>query len=211
MNYEYESRISFDSIEIERSAREKMLKQKAKDIHQRIKKIWTFAGEQLDRAKISQKKYADKHRKKTSNYEVEDNVWLSTKNLKTARSSKKLNDKLIKPFRMLHVRNNNVKLKLFEAMKIHDNFHVFLFRKDSNDPLSEQIQASPPSVIINEEEKWKIDDILDSRRFGRNKKLQYRASWVGHSPNKKWYDASDFINAKEIVDDFHQRYFDKPS
>ena len=203
--------MSFDPIEIERSARERMLKQKAKNIHQRMKKIWMFANEQFDRTKINQKKYINKHRKKAPNYEVKDNVWLSTKNLKTARPSKKLDDKLIGPFRVLHVKNNNVKLKLSKSMKIHDNFHVFLFQKDSIDPLSKQIQTSPPSIIINKKKKWESDDILDFRKFERNKKFQYRASWIKHPSDKKWYDVLDFINAKEIVNDFHQRYLDKSS
>jgi hypothetical protein len=59
-------------------------------------------------------------------------------------------------------------------MKIHDTFHISLLRFAATDFLTEQIQPSPPPVIIEDDEKeeYEIDDILDSRyHYG---KLQYK-------------------------------------
>ena len=96
-------------------------------------------------------------------------------------------------------------------MKIHDNFHVFLLKKDSNDPLTSQIEPSLLSIMINNEKKWKMNDVLDSRQYGRNKKLQYRVKWIDYPPDKKWYDAVDLENAPDIVVEYHKCYFQKPS
>jgi hypothetical protein len=61
-------------------------------------------------------------------------------------------------------------------MRIHDTFHIFLLRKASNDSLSDQILKSPPPIIIDEEEEYELNDVLNFRKAGRNKKLQYKVS-----------------------------------
>jgi hypothetical protein len=57
-------------------------------------------------------------------------------------------------------------------MKIHDTFHTFLLRFAATNFLIEQIQQSSLSIVINEEEKYEVDDILDSRYH--YDKLQYK-------------------------------------
>lgn len=79
---------------------------------------------------------------------------------------------MINSFEIIRVLNQACQLKLFLSMKIHDTFHTFLLRKDSNDSLNDQILDSSSSVIIENEDEWKLNDVLDSRLF--RKKLQYR-------------------------------------
>ena len=82
---------------------------------------------------------------------------------------------MIDSFKIVRVLDQICQLKLSDFMKIHDIFHTFLLRSNSNDSLSDQIQSLSLSVIVNEEEdEWELDDILDSRHFGRYKKLQYK-------------------------------------
>jgi hypothetical protein len=58
-------------------------------------------------------------------------------------------------------------------MKIHDTFHISLLRSAITDSLTEQIQSSPSSIIVEDEEKeYEINDILDSRYH--YEKLQYK-------------------------------------
>ncbi len=57
-------------------------------------------------------------------------------------------------------------------MKIHDTFHISLLRSAATDFLTEQIQLSSFSVVVNEEEEYEMNDILDSRYH--YDKLQYR-------------------------------------
>jgi predicted metal-dependent hydrolase len=66
-------------------------------------------------------------------------------------------------------------------------------------------------IVVNrdrkEEEVW-INDILDNRYH--YEKLQYRIAWTDHSSNRAWYSAENFLNhSKEILDDYHRRYFTK--
>jgi predicted metal-dependent hydrolase len=93
-------------------------------------------------------------------------------------------------------------------MKIHDTFHISLLRKTAIDSLIEQIQSSASSIMIDEEEKYEIDDILDSRYH--YDKLQYKVVWIDHSSDRAWYFAENFQkHLKEILIDYHQRYSNK--
>jgi predicted metal-dependent hydrolase len=92
-------------------------------------------------------------------------------------------------------------------MKIHDTFHISLLRKAAIDFLTEQIQSSSSSIVIDEqnEEEYEMNDILNSRYH--YEKLQYKITWIDHSSNRAWYSAENFQNhSKEILKDYHQRY-----
>jgi hypothetical protein len=67
--------------------------------------------------------------------------------------------------------------------------------------------------VIDDEEKFDVKNIIDSRLTKRsiNKRLQYKIKWVKHSSNRKWYSIKNFENAKKIVENYHQKYFDKSS
>ena len=44
-------------------------------------------------------------------------------------------------------------------------------------------------MVVNDEEEWEVDDILDSRLFGRSKQLQYKVKWKGLDQDLEWYNA----------------------
>ena len=48
-------------------------------------------------------------------------------------------------------------------MKIHNVFHSNLLQKASTDPLTGQVNEPAPPVIIDNEEEWEVEDILDAR------------------------------------------------
>ena len=74
------------------------------------------------------------------NYHVGDHVWLSTRNLKTHRSCKKMDDKWFGPYEIIQVINPRAyKLRLPHDMKIHPVFHASLLRPASMDPLTGQV------------------------------------------------------------------------
>ncbi len=59
-------------------------------------------------------------------------------------------------------------------MKIHDTFHTSLLRLAATDLLIDQIQSSSLPIVVNDEEEYEVDDILDSRYH--YEKLQYRVA-----------------------------------
>ena len=53
----------------------------------------------MARSQKRQAEAADQHQKSVK-YQMGDNVWLSTKNIKTERPSKKLDHKMVGPFKI---------------------------------------------------------------------------------------------------------------
>ena len=74
--------------------------------------------------------------------------------------------------------------------------------------MSGQSEDPQPPIEVNGENEWEIEKILASRKRGR--RLQYRASWVGHDPDPKWYNASNFKGAPHRLRDFHRNYPARP-
>jgi transposase InsO family protein len=211
-NYGFEPRMSFDPIEPPESgsARERILRTKGVDMAKKMKEVFEFTRRKLAMTQESQKKHADKKRVAAPDYKEGDFVWLSTRNIRTTRPSKKLDWKMIGPYKVKKVLGASCQLELPSSMTIHDTFHTSLLRKASDDPLPGQIADPPPPIVIDQEEEFELDDVLDSRRVGRNKKLQYKVSWKGYPPDPTWYPAENFENSKEVVADFHGKFPTKP-
>ncbi len=206
MNKSFHSHMSFDSDIIEyKSIHERLQIDWVKNISEQMNKTLIFAHEALIKTRKQMMNQANKHRKKI-NYKIESKMFLNERNIVTARLFKKLNDKMLDSFKTTDFIDFFYKLKLSDTMHIHDVFHSELLRSVVNDSLSDQKNESSKSIVINDENEWKINDILNSRWYRR--RLQYRVKWKSYDNDLNWYNADDdkFINAQNIVDDFHTRY-----
>ncbi len=206
MNKSFHSRMSFDSDIIEyESTRERLQIDRVKNISEQMNKTLIFAREALIKTRKQMMNQANKHRKKI-NYKIESKMFLNERNIVTARSFKKLNDKMLDSFQITESVDSFYKLKLSETMHIHDVFHSELLRSVVDDSLSDQKNESSRSIVINDEDEWKINDILNSWRYRR--RLQYRVKWKSYDNDLNWYNADDdeFMNAQEMIDNFHIKY-----
>ena len=66
----------------------------------------------------------------------------------------------------------------------------------------------PPPILEEEEEEYEIEAILNTRRYGRKKTLQYLIHWKGypHSDNS-WVDHKD-LHAPDLLKEY---YLNSPS
>ena len=81
--------------------------------------------------------FADKKRKDIS-YEIDNKVFLLTKNIDIMRLLKKLNYKMIELFKIIQETEGSYELKLLKLMiRKHSVFHLLLLRKAEEDFLSE--------------------------------------------------------------------------
>ncbi len=106
-------------------------------------------------------KQVNKHRKKV-NYKIELKMFLNERNIVTAKFFKKLNDKMLNSFINLNFVDSSYKLKLSEFIYVHDVFHSDLLCSVVNNFLSDQKNEFSNSIIINDKDEWKINDILNS-------------------------------------------------
>ncbi len=103
----------------------------------------------------------------------------------------------------LNLINSSYKLKLSKFMHVHNVFYSDLLCSVINDFLFNQKNEFSDLIVINDENEWKIDDILNSCWYQRW--LQYRVKWNDYDNDLNWYNADDdeFMNVQKIVDDFY--------
>ena len=213
LNKGFHPRMSFDLDPTKPSSpHERLQRERARDITARMEEILGVARKALQETREAMATSANKKRKEVE-YKPGDMVFLSSKNIKTARPSKKLDDKMLGPFKVLEAVGSSYRLQLPMTMKVHDVFHASLMRKAAEDPLAGQKNPPPPPVVVDDEEEWELEDIEDSRLSGRNKRLQYRVKWKGIDRDLEWYnaDGGEFDNCRDLVEDFHARHPDKPT
>ncbi len=206
MNKSFHSCMSFDSDIIEyESIRERLQIIRIEDIFNHMNKMLIFAREALIKTWKRMMKQANKHRKKI-NYEIKSKIFLNERNIVTARFFKKLDDKMLDSFKITDSVDFFYKLKLSDTMHIHNVFHSKLLRSVVNDFLPDQKNELLKSIVINDENEWKIDNILNFRWYW--KWLQYRVKWKSYDNDLNWYNADndEFMNAQEMIDDFHIKY-----
>ncbi len=165
MNKNFHSHMSFDSdiIKYENTC-ERLQIIRVEDIFNHINKMLIFAHEALIKTWKRMMKQVNKHRKKI-NYKIESKMFLNERNIVTARLFKKLNDKMLDSFKITDFVDFFYKLKLSSTMCIHDVFHSELLHSVVDDSLFDQKNEFLKSIVINDENKWKINDILNFQQY----------------------------------------------
>ena len=101
-----------------------------------------------------------------------------------------------------------VRLALPESMQVHPVFHVSLHEHAADDPVPGQRVELPPPVVVDGEEEYRVDEVLDSREYGRWKKLQYLVKWSGY--DRPTWEAAENVDGLQALDCFHALYPGKP-
>ncbi|MBW0519146.1 hypothetical protein O181_058861 [Austropuccinia psidii MF-1] len=159
------------------------------------------------------KKYADKSRASPPVFNLGDMVWLSSKNIKLTRPTKKLSERWLGPFPILkRVSTHAYHLKLSSQWKsTHPVFHIFLLEPVKKSTIPNWNQEPPPPIIIEEEWKWEFFQILDFK--SKRGKLWYLGGWKGFSKDPErstWEPTKNLKNCAEPIKDFHSLYPHKP-
>ena len=98
------------------------------------------------------------------------------------------------------------KLQFPAAVQYHPVQYVSLLDPFDDDPLLGQYNPPPLPVIVDDNEEWHVEEILDSRIYRRT--LQYLVKWVGF--DRPDWEPAEGVNKVEAVDQFHQRYSEMP-
>ena len=106
--------------------------------------------------------YANKKRDRKSTLKKKDKAYLLRRNIKTKRSSNKLNHTKLESYRILEIKKSiNYRLDLSASMRIHLIFHICLLKSaDANTSIqteSSEIDSESQNV------KYEVEDILDQQ------------------------------------------------
>ncbi len=137
-NKSFHSRMSFDSDTTDyETTCERFKARKADDIIIWMKELLSFDCQQLKKTKQIIEAQVNKH-KQDIIYEVDNWVWLFSRNIKTTRSCKNLKDKQLKLYQITVKVEIFYHLHLFESMKrLYSMFSLKLLRFCSDNSLSE--------------------------------------------------------------------------
>jgi len=175
---------------------------------EKMKEIQEEAKVALRKAQKDMRKYADKKRSDADEYKVGDLVMLSTKDLKyqmVGRRTEKLTERFVGPYRVKEIISSNaVKLELPSTVKIHPVVNVSRVRQYVRQ-VEGQRKEQPALVIIEGEEEWKVERILNKRKVrGKDK---YLVCWKGFTAESDtWEGRENLGNAKEAINEFEKEY-----
>jgi len=143
----------------------------------KMKEIQEEAKAALEKAQADIKKYADKKRLDIEEYKVEDLVMLSTKDLKyqmIGRRTEKLTERFVGPYKIKEIVSSNVvKLELPSTVKIHPVVNISRIRRYIGQ-VEGQRKEQPLPVIIEGEEEWKVERILNKQQVREKNKFLVR-------------------------------------
>ena len=140
-------------------------------------------------------------------------VWLDGKNLRLQVPSTKLAARHHGPFTIEEVMGPvTYRLSIPPAWKrIHPVFHVSLLTPYHETEEHGPNFARPPPDVEGEELTYEIEKIIDSALTRNKRGIQYRVRWKGYPPSEdQWIKSSELGNAREVIEDFHHRYPNKP-
>ena len=133
---------------------------------------------------------------------------LSTKDLKyqmVRRRTDKLTERFVGPYKMKKVVSSNaVELELPSTVKIHPVVNVSRIRRYVGQ-VEGQKKEQPAPVIIEGEEEWEVERILNKQRVrGKDK---YLVCWKGFmAESDTWEGRENLKNAQEAIKEFEKEY-----
>ena len=136
-------------------------------------------------------------------------VALSTEHLKLpGKTVRKLREKWIGPVPITRVlaNGNAVELNLPPRWKVSKSWNVKYvkpYNTSSRFPRDEI--AQPPSMMVNNEEHWEVESILDSRtrRVGNRNIQEFLVKWLGWgTEHNDWLPKSELSSCKTLLTQF---------
>ena len=173
-----------------------------------LKRVREIMDENWKQAVKTQAVY---HRRTTTakSYSVGDRVYLSGRNIRTLRPSKKLDYKRFGPYRITAtVGSQAYRLDLPADTKIHPVFHVSLLelaRTRAGEDIPE-----PSPIEVDGQEEWEVEDILNSRHY--RGQLQYYIKWANcPDSDNSWEPADHVAHAPLMLERFHAANPQRPA
>ena len=180
------------------------------DFVDHIHEVQKNTKESLEKAAEDMKKFYDRHRNKTPEFEVGQKVLLDNSNLALNRPSRKLAEKYSGPFEIIEkIGTHAYRLKLPDYWKnVHPVWNVSKIFPYNEDPENPNF-TRPPADVIEGEPEWEVEEILDAKFAHGN--LQFLVKWLGWPDSENsWEDEVNLENSPEIIADFYKKFPSAP-
>ena len=121
------------------------------------------------------------------------------------RRSEKLTERFVGPYKIKTIISSNVvELELPATVRIHPVVNVSRIKRYV-DQVKDQRKETPQPVIVEGEEEWEVEKILNKRRIrGKDK---YLVRWKGFTAEgDTWESRENLQNAGETLKEFEEEY-----
>jgi hypothetical protein len=172
-------------------------------------------AELLRRAQQAQKEQFDKRRRRAPDYAVGDKVWVDCKILRIVTvGTPKFLQRWQGPYtitKVIKTRSSNevtaVTLDIPKHWKVFPTFHVSVVKPY---PPNTREAPTPSTVVVEGHEEFVVEEILDHRFIGRNRKLQFLVKWAGYSADHNlWTDEDDLTSDGQYQNSAITQYWAK--
>ena len=144
---------------------------------------------------------ADRHHTPAPAFQPGDLVWVDGRNWRTAHPSRRFENKHHRPDRVIRtIGTHAYELDIPATIRKHRTFPVSLLYAAAEDRLTGKVTPPPLPVIVDGEEKWKVEEIMDSRRM--RGQLQYLVKWKRFA-DPTW-EPEENLTEVEAIDNYHE-------
>jgi hypothetical protein len=139
-------------------------------------------------------------------------VYLNGKNLKLNYPTAKLAPKRQGPLKIIEkIGMTSYKLKTPKHWRIHDVFHGVLLTPYIETEVHGPNHLKPLPTLINHEEEYEVEQIINVQQYGKQQKWQYFVKWKGYPDlENTWEPLSNLKNAQGLVAQWHHKNPKKP-
>lgn len=153
------------------------------------------------------KKQQDRYGLEPPQWKVGTMVYLDHKNIKVQYPSAKLAPRRSGPFPITElIGKSSYRLELPTKWKIHNVFHGSLLKPYIETKEHGPNYPKPLPDIVEGEEEWEVDEIINVRGPPKNEKWEYLVSWVGYPDSEiSWQPLENLENTMRKIRAWHRR------
>ena len=89
--------------------------------------------------------------------------------------------------------------------KIHNVFHANLITPYKETELHGPNYTRPPPDLVDGEEEFEVEKIIDMKRMGQGCKTYYLVKWKGYPTSDNSWEPRENIHADELIKEFQSR------
>ena len=86
---------------------------------------------------------------------------------------------------------------------IHDVFHASLLSPYQETTAHRPNFSRPPPDLIDDEEEYEVEHIVNHRHHGWARQLQYLIKWKGYPESDNTWEPADQVHASELIKLYH--------
>src|SRR6266566_2663603 len=140
-------------------------------------------------------------------YKKGEQVWLEATNLNLRHQKTKLAPKRYGPFTITEeISPVAYHLDLPLAWNIHNMFHTSLISSYRETTEHRPNYSWPPPDLINGEEEYGVEKVINYRRHGWSRTLQYLIKWEGYPESDNTWEPAGQVHAPEHVKQYHRKF-----